>query len=253
MTRANDRGRAASAAVALGFAGALAGCGGSGGGTSYATVPAGAPGAAAPAVAPAFGDDGLVAIDAAPVGGVQGPAVTGSSAAPRPGTPPPSSTSGAARPAPLQQLEDDPTRLEPLPALAAVETTASGLEIAYTTGAQREAIEPAWIESQWRHVQACTGVAAPLPAVLQIVVGQALPLTPTDDVVRAIDGAALATASVTAAGTTLQASEAGLLPGVPERGFALRAILGRWLWQSAALPERDYPFACAVDGPSGGV
>ena len=160
-----------------------------------------------------------------------------------------SGTSAGNRPSVLEGLANDPELIEPLPELAAVEITGSGLQVAYTTDAQRKAIEPAYVEAQWQHMQSCTGVVAP-PPVVQVVDGDVSPILPSDDVVLAIDGAALATASVGPGGTALQVSAAELVPGAARRGFALRAITGRWLWQGASLPERDYPFECASEEPA---
>ena len=263
MREANGGGHGALPAALAALA--LAGCGGGDGGTSHETGatagdaprPVGsAP--AAPAGANAGAEDepadaGLVPIGAAPVGG-SGPATP---SVPRPTTPrppapsPPSGAPTTPRPDQLQQLEDDPSRLEPLPDVAAVETTDSGLQVVYEVQSQRDAIEPDYVEAQWQHMQSCTEVVAAPPAVL-IVAGQARPITASDDVIRAIDGTALATASTGDAGTTLQVTDADLLPDASPRGFALRAITGRWLWQGASLPERDYPFACANEGPAAG-
>ena len=190
----------------------------------------------------------MVAIGQAPIGIPQTPPSDPPGTRPGAGSsvPPASVASTTERPSQLGQFQNDPSRLEPLPAPAAQETTASGLQIVYTTEAQRDAIDPALVEAQWQHMQSCTEVVAPPPLVL-VVEGFVRPITSSDDVIRAIDGAPLATASVGDAGTTLQVTETDLLPGAPNRGFALRAITGRWLWQGAALPDRDYPFACASD------
>ena len=237
---------------------ALGACGGDDGTSHEAVAPSasapGAPPSARPGVAATQDDDrepGFVSIGEAPVGvptapaRPSGPAVRPPSGPARGDATPPSGT----RPSVLEGLANDPELIEPLPELAAVEVTGSGLQIAYTTDAQREAIDPDYVEAQWQYMQSCTGLVAQAP-VVQVVDGDVTPILPSDDVVLAIDGAALATSSTGEGGTALQVSAAELAPGAVRRGFALRAIIGRWLWQDASLPERDYPFGCASQAPA---
>lgn len=262
---------AARLAASLIAASALAACGGGGGGGTSresagpAASPVGVQGGPTPDAGGAGADPGaedsappvvLVPIGQAPLNGELPDAGRPGGRPGRPaaaGTPvrtPVASVTPGDLPSQLQQFEDDPNRLEPLPDVAHVEVLAdSGLQIVYTTDAQLALVSPAWVEAQWQHMQRCTGVVAPPPVVL-IVEDEARPLTPEDDVVLDIDGIALASASSDAAGTTLQVVDFDLAPGTPGRGFALRAIMGRWLWQGASLPDRDYPFACAGEEAS---
>ncbi len=236
----------------------LGACGGDGS-TRYVAGDPAASGAAAPVSGAAVGasDEPGESVDAttpiarAPIQAVTPGVPDTSVGAPDPGTMPvPGPGVAGTPPAQLQQFEDDPSRLEPLPEVAHVEVLASsGLQVVYTTEAQRALVEPGYVDAQWQHMQSCTGVVAPPPLVL-LVEDEARPLTPEDDVVLDIDGLALASASTDAAGTTLQVLDVELAPTAPDRGFALRAITGRWLWQGASLPERDYPFACANDDPA---
>ena len=167
--------------------------------------------------------------------------------APRPPSRVPPARAPAGGLSQLEQFEDDGSRLEPLPEPAAVETTSSGLQVVYTTDA-RSATRSSRPGSRrsGSTCRAAPGVQAPSPLVL-FVEGMVRPITPSDDVIRAIDGAGLATASTEDAGTALQVTEDDVVPDASPRGFALRAIIGRWLWQGASLPDRDYPFACATE------
>ena len=159
---------------------------------------------------------------------------------------PPAFADPATLPEPLLMLAADPARIGAVPTVVAVDTFAdSGLEIAYTEAGQRERVDPRLLAAQWRHVRECVGIDAPAPLI--VVVGDAIePLKRTDDVIRDIDGRIVASSSATAGGVaTLQVLEADLDGSLGETGFALRSIIGRHLWLSAMLPERDYPFRCA--------
>lgn len=142
-------------------------------------------------------------------------------------------------------FEDEATRLNDLPAIVYSETLdATDLEVAYTTGLQRDWIEPDYVEAQWLHMLSCTGVSLQTPRVV-IVEGEALPLHLEDDVIRYIDGRTVASSSVDEQGPVLQVSEFDFDGSLGSVGFNLRAIIGRYLWLTASLAERDYPFVCS--------
>ena len=146
----------------------------------------------------------------------------------------------------LLVIQGDPSRINAVPDVVAVETLAdSGLQVAYTAGVRREHAAPRYIGAQWQHMQSCVGIVAPAPLVI-VVAGTIEPLIATDDVLRDIEGRITASASVGADGiATLQVLEADFDGSLGNPGFGLRSIMGRHLWLSAMLPERDYPFECA--------
>lgn len=149
------------------------------------------------------------------------------------------------RPEPLLLLEDDPQRINDIPDVVLVETlAATGLQVAYTSGDQRGRIDPLYVEAQWQHMQSCVGLLAPAPLVV-VRSGAVEPFTAADDVIRDLDGSATASASAGPV-ATIQVRETVFEEAQGRnRGFELRAIMGRHLWLSADLPERDYPFLCA--------
>lgn len=145
----------------------------------------------------------------------------------------------------VELFEDDVTvGLDDLPAIVLRETLPeTGLEIAYTTGLQRDWIDPIGIQFQWEHMLACTGVALRAPLIM-IVENDARLLSADDDVIRYIDGSTVASSSRTIDGPVLQVSESDFDGSIGTPGFNLRAIMGRYLWFGASLAERDYPFEC---------
>ena len=149
-------------------------------------------------------------------------------------------------PEPLLVVQGDPARISAVPDVVAVEILSdSGLQIAYTREAQRETVDPRYVGLQWQHMQRCVGIVAPAPLVI-IVAGTIEPLILTDDVLRDIEGRITASAGTGATGiATMQVHEADFDGSIGNPGFALRSIMGRHLWLSAMLAERDYPFRCA--------
>jgi len=101
-----------------------------------------------------------------------------------------------------------------------------------------------FIEAQWLHMQTCLQVSAVEPSVT-VVEDKIVPLTPNDDVVRHIDGQIQASANVTDTGASIQIRSADFDGSIGKPGSYLRSIMGRYLWFSNDLPERDYEFECA--------
>ena len=149
-------------------------------------------------------------------------------------------------PAPLLVIEGDPARIGAVPDVVAVEILSdSGLQIAYTREAQRESVDPRYVGAQWQHMQSCVGIVAQAPLVV-VVGGTIEPLIATDDVLRDIEGRITASAGIGPDGTaTMQVHEDDFDGSIGNPGFSLRSIMGRHLWLSAMLAERDYPFRCA--------
>jgi len=149
-------------------------------------------------------------------------------------------------PTPLRALQGDPERLEAIPDVIALEVVAdSGLQLAYTSPVQRGHIDPLYVDAEWQHMQSCVGIVAPPPLII-VVEGKLEPLGPTDDVLRDLDGRITASAGSGSDGTAILQVHEGIFDGsFASPGFELRAIMGRHLWFSARLPERDYPYLCA--------
>lgn len=123
-------------------------------------------------------------------------------------------------------------------------TAATGVQITFADEAQKDSIGGDYIESQWVQMQTCLQITALTPAV-RVVSDRITPLTSDDDVLRFIDGSVLATATVTSTDATIQITEADFDGSLGAKGNNLRSIIGRYLWFSASLPERDYPYHCA--------
>ncbi len=146
---------------------------------------------------------------------------------------------------PANLFEDGRDRLNDLPVIVYTETLpGSGLEVSYTTGQQRDWIDPLFVEAQWLHMLECTGVTLPTPMIL-IVEDEVAPLYLEDDVIRHIDGRTVASSSLDEQGPVLQVSQSDFDGSIGTPGFNTRAIAGRYLWLTANLAERDYPFVCS--------
>ena len=130
----------------------------------------------------------------------------------------------------------------------------SGIQITYTSAALVERARPQAIEEQWIHMQSCLGQIASAPAVL-VIDGPVAPYTVNDDVVRnetltAFEITSMPVASAhTIYGKLLQVSIDDFDGSLGMPLFNLRSIMGRYLWQAAELPSRDYPFSCAQSAP----
>lgn len=123
----------------------------------------------------------------------------------------------------------------------------TGLMLALDDASLATRVDPLSLEAQWLHMSACTGQTAVAPIVIVSDATRLQPLTSDDDVMRDLDGRAMATASDGAVLQSLLADLDGSLDSPGGAGFYLRSIMGRYLWSAAALAERDYPFACARD------
>ena len=144
----------------------------------------------------------------------------------------------------LQQLEDEPGLLAEIPEVFASQTLAdSGLQVVYTHSDQVTKIPALVIEKQWLFMQACLAQVAPAPVVV-VMDGPVTPFTSEDDVIHSIEGIPIASASILL-NAVLQVWDIDFDGFVGKPAFNLRSIMGRYLWLSANLPERDYPFFCA--------
>lgn len=155
----------------------------------------------------------------------------------------------------LQRLMANPDLLAPVPTVVHTQTSAgSGLQISYTQEAFRVAAPASQIDLQWAFMQECLEQVAAPPLVL-VREGPAAPFTPDDDVVRnetltafEITSIPIASAS-TLYGAVIQVSVDDFDGSLGSASFNLRSIMGRHLWLSANLLERDYPFECARQQP----
>lgn len=156
-------------------------------------------------------------------------------------------------PGPPLVSEGEPARIGAVPDVVAVEILSdSGLRIAYTREAQREPVDPRYVGAQWQYMQSCVGIVAQAPLVV-IVGGTIEPLIATDDVLRDMEGRITASAGIGPDGiATMQVHEADFDGSSGDPGFSLRSIMGRHLWLSAMLAERDYPFRCARSAAEAG-
>lgn len=150
---------------------------------------------------------------------------------------------------PLTALGDGDPLLSPVPEFVVTETRAdTGIQVAYTSESQLTRVDAAFVESQWQFMQTCLELVSPPPLVI-IIDGSISPFTPADDVLFGFDGKVNASASVSASvsGTSLviQVRVADFDGSLGNPGFNLRSIMGRSLWLSAGMAEKDYPFACA--------
>lgn len=155
----------------------------------------------------------------------------------------------------LKQLQEDPNVLSQVPDVAHTQTMAdSGLQISYTEKLLMARAPATLIEQQWLFMQKCVQQVSVAPLVL-VREGPAIPFTQADDVVRNETITALEITSVPIAsastlyGPVIQVSVDDFDGSLGTPAFNLRSIMGRHLWLSANLPERDYPFDCARQEP----
>ncbi len=148
----------------------------------------------------------------------------------------------------LLQLEDDPGLLAEIPEVLVTVTTArAGLQVAYTRRGQADVVPAELVETQWLYMQECLGQSGTSPVVV-VREGPVTPFTATDDVIFDIEGTPVASGSHRTV-PILQIQEHDFGVTLSNPGFNLRSIMGRLLWLSASLPERDYPFDCARQQP----
>lgn len=155
----------------------------------------------------------------------------------------------------LQQLTAEKDLLSPVPTIEYTQTMANtGVQISYTQESLRELALPASIEAQWVFMQDCVEQSSVAPLVI-VRQGLVEPFTAADDVVRneqisdaQISSVPIASAS-TLHGAVIQVSVTDFDGSLGTPLFNLRSILGRHLWLSNNLPERDYPFTCARQQP----
>lgn len=155
----------------------------------------------------------------------------------------------------LELLQADPVLLAPVPDVAHTQTMAdSGLQISYTKKSLMVMAPVGVIETQWVYMQSCVEQVS-VPPVVLVREGPAVPFTQADDVVRNETITALEITSVPIAsastlyGPVIQVSVDDFDGSLGTPAFNLRSIMGRHLWLSANLPERDYPFDCARQQP----
>ena len=137
---------------------------------------------------------------------------------------------------------DDPTNLGDLGSV--VTTANTGLRVGFAIGLDPDTVDISLVEDSWTGMQNCLKVVAASPLVV-VSNGPVLPMSSTDDILFHIDGSITATSTRFLSGATIQVDVADLDGSLNQIGFNLRSIIGRYLWASANLPERDYPHSCA--------
>ncbi len=120
-----------------------------------------------------------------------------------------------------------------------------GMQINYDDNTQSVKDKSSYIEEQWLYMQTCLQQTAQEP-VVEIVEGDITPVAGYDEVIRHIDGSIQASAHVTDTGASILISAADFDGSIGNPGSYLRSIMGRYLWLSANLSERDYPYSCAL-------
>jgi len=124
------------------------------------------------------------------------------------------------------------------------ETT--GLLLGYTATDQID-FDISLVDEAWLSMQECLGVRSD-PPLLVIQENSVEPLDGSDDVIFDFAGRIAASANDSGSGASLQILFAELAePGFGGRasGFALRSIMGRYLWRNNNRLERDYDTSCA--------
>lgn len=148
----------------------------------------------------------------------------------------------------LLQLQDDPGLLSQIPEVVSTDIRAdTGLQIAYTREEQAQDVPGALVELQWAFMQSCLEQQSVAPVVI-IRAGTVVPFLATDDVIFNFEGIAVASSSRRDV-PVIQVQETDFDGSMGNPGFNLRSVMGRMLWLSAGLPERDYPFDCARQIP----
>jgi len=101
-----------------------------------------------------------------------------------------------------------------------------------------------YIEAQWLHMQTCLKLSAQEPSV-SVVEGKIQTVDASDDVVRHIDGQVQASVHINDTSAAIQVRSADFDGSLGKQGSYLRSIMGRYLWLTSNMPERDYPYDCA--------
>ena len=124
-------------------------------------------------------------------------------------------------------------------------STSSSLRIAYTADAQKTPSTLTDVETVWAEMSSCLGVTAPAPLV--ILKSTAVePVSSSDDTIFDFTMNIAASAHDLDGATDIQLIAGDLDPSGESQGFYLRSILGRYLWRSNQLAERDYDYSCAA-------
>ncbi len=151
----------------------------------------------------------------------------------------------AAASIPSEQIFQDQPDLVGVHSVTTLANT--GLRLGFKGEIDSESIDASFVEASWSDMQTCLNVVAQAPLVI-VSSDTIVPLTLTDDVLFHIDGSITATSTQYATGASIQISSSDLDGSLNRIGFNLRSIMGRHLWASANLPERDYPHSCASQG-----
>ena len=140
---------------------------------------------------------------------------------------------------------DDAANLDQVSEIITLADT--GLRVGFTHGLHPDDVNVNLVEASWANMQSCLNVVAVSPLVI-VSANPVLPMSSSDDVLFHIDGTITATSTRFPAGAIVQIALDDLDGSLNQVGFNLRSIMGRYLWDSANLPEQDYPHVCASQG-----
>lgn len=171
-------------------------------------------------------------------------ACSGSSEPLAPGETPSDQSATDQVPTALIGLQDDPELLVDIPDIVqSVTLSNTGLQVAYTLNTQIVEVPARLIEAQWEHMQSCLELVN-VPPIVVVQEDAVNPFTASDDVIFGRVGTPNASSSRRDV-PVIQVLAADFDGSLGNPGFNLRSIMGRLLWLSAGLAERDYPFECA--------
>ena len=140
-------------------------------------------------------------------------------------------------------LDADPATILP-GVIATQRLQSSELILGYTASAQEAQGVDAFVSESWELMQDCLGVTANAPTVV-LQVEDVQPLSSLDDVIFSFEGRIVASSHDEINGALIQVLESDVIDTGTGRGDYLRSILGRYIWRSNGLAERDYDYSCA--------
>ena len=102
-----------------------------------------------------------------------------------------------------------------------------------------------FFDAVWSDLGDCLGVVA-VPPLIVVQSDEVVPLTGADDIFLDFFGRLSASANESADGASIQILENQVRDEQGSSSFILRSILGRYVWRSNDLPERDFDTSCVV-------
>lgn len=118
------------------------------------------------------------------------------------------------------------------------------LRLAFTDLNQQTDSALPFVDRTWSEMQNCLGVAANPPLVI-LKTADVEPFSSSDDTIFNFEMHIAASAHDVDGASVIQILANDLDEQGESQGFYLRSILGRYLWRSNQLAERDYNYTCA--------